>query len=252
MTTELEKLCYPIFQRLCNYWHLSCITNMVDKKKFLEDILVLLKEAETQAQKNNLLQREFAWIQKPLVFFIDYMVKEGRFTFKDEWWELARNYNELSGDEKFFDLLNETLDDPNFEKSVVLFYIMLGLGFDGVYRYNNKYIEQCMRLCMSKAVTDFDIYSEPLLPPVKKKPFFMLEKKFNVKTALIASAIFMVICFFINMIVFGNYTTNYRQLLKRTANDSIPRTVYNQPEPEFVLPDLVSPPEVIIPPQEGY
>ena len=227
MTTELEKLCHPIFQCLCNYWHLSCVSNMVEREPFLENVLVLLKEAEEKAGKDSLLEREFAWIEKPLVFFIDYMVKEGRFSFKDEWWELSRNYSELSGDEKFFDLLNETLENPAFEKSVVLFYVMLGLGFDGAFRYNKKYIEQCMRLCMEKAVTDFDIYSEPILPPVKKKFSFLRKRKFTVKTALIASAIFMIICFFINLIVFSNYTDNYRRILRQTVNDSIPRTFYN-------------------------
>ena len=228
MTTELEKLCYPIFQRICNYWQLSRITNMVDRKAFLEDILLLLKEAETKASKDPLLDREFAWIEKPLVFFIDYMVKEGRFTFKDEWWELSRNYNELSGDEKFFDLLEDTLKNPDYEKSVILFYIMLGLGFDGVYRYNNKYIEQCMRHCMSKAEIDFDIYTEPVITPAKKKPFFLQERKFTIKTALIASAVFMVLSFLINLIVFAGFTSNYRALLRRTVNDSIPRTIYTQ------------------------
>ena len=254
MTTELEKLCYPIFERLCNYWHLSCITNMVDKKKFLEEILLLLKEAETKSQKDASLEKEFAWIEKPLVFFIDYMVKEGRFLFKDEWWELARNYQELSGDEKFFDLLNETLENPDFEKSVILFYIMLGLGFDGIYRYNVKYIEQCMRLCMAKAVTDFDIYTEPLLPSVKKKPFFALEKKFTIKTAIAACAIFMVLSFFINMIAFGVNTASYRALLKRTSNDAIPRTVYTQTETDFLLQDTVIQEEVIpeIIPQQPF
>ena len=223
MTTELEKLCSPIFNCVCNYWHLSCITNMVDREKFQQDVLELLKEAEKKARQEPRLEREFMWIEKPLVFFIDYMVKEGRFPFRNEWWELSRNYNELSGDEKFFDLLNETLDNPDFINSVILFYIMLGLGFDGINRYNKKYIEQCMRLCMEKAVIDFDIYTEPILPHVKKKSFFLQKRKFTVKTALIICAVFMVISFFINLIVFSNTTEQYRQLIKDTADGSVPR-----------------------------
>jgi len=223
MVTDLEKLCNPVFQCLCNYWQLSCVTNMVDRGQFQSDIVGLMMEAGKKARKDPQLEREFIWIEKPLVFFIDYMVKEGRFPFRDEWWELSRNYNELSGDEKFFDLLNETLNNPDFNNSFVLFYIMLGLGFDGVYQYNRKYIEQCMLLCMEKAATDFDINSEPVLPSVKKKPFFKRQRKFSVRVALIASAIFMLVCFIINIVIFADTTENYRELLKQTSADASPQ-----------------------------
>jgi type VI protein secretion system component VasF len=156
------------------------------------------------------------------------MVKEGRFSFRDEWRELSRNYNELSGDEKFFDLLSETLEQPDFENSFTLFYIMLGLGFDGAYRYKQKYIEQCMKLCMEKAIVDYDIFSEPIMPPVQKKPFFLRQRKLTVRVALIASAVFMVICFIINLLVFANTSESYRHILKQAVADSLP-SAYQAP-----------------------
>jgi len=223
--SELEKICSPIFQCVCNYWQLSRITAMVDREKFRQDIMGLLVEAKRQARREPQLDREFAWIEKPLVFFIDYIVKEGRFSFRDDWLELSRNYNELSGDEKFFDLLNDTLRQPGYENSFTLFYIMLGLGFSGAYRYKTAYVEQCMRLCMEKASVENDIYSEPVFPLPKKKALLQRRKIFTVRTALIASAIFMLICFIINMAVFANTTKHYRELLKQTAADSSPRTM---------------------------
>jgi len=224
MVTELEKLCNPVFQCLCNYWQLSCVTSMTDREQFQSDIVGLMMEAGKKARKDPQLEREFTWMEKPLVFFIDYMVKEGRFPFRDDWRELSRNYNELSGDEKFFDLLNDTLNNPDLNNSFILFYIMLGLGFDGVYRYNRKYVEQCMLLCMEKATTDFDISSEPVLPPSIKKPFFKRQRKFTVRAALIAGAVFMIVCFIINIVVFANTTENYRTLLKQTSADASPQT----------------------------
>ena len=223
MITDLEKLCNPVFQCLCNYWQLSCVTNMVDREQFQSDILGLLMEARKKSRKDPRLEREFVWLEKPLVFFIDYMVKEGRFPFRDDWRELSRNYNELSGDEKFFDLLNETLNYPDLNNSFILFYIMLGLGFDGVYRYNRKYVEQCMLLCMEKASVDFDIGSEPVLLPTIKKPFIKRQRKLTVRVALIVSAIFMLVCFIINIVVFSNTTENYRELLKQTSADASPQ-----------------------------
>jgi type VI protein secretion system component VasF len=221
--TGLEKICNPVFLCVCNYWQLSCIVNDVDREKFQQDIVTLLAEAKQKAEADPLLAREYAWIEKPLVFFIDYMVKEGRFPFKQEWRELARNYNELSGDEKFFNLLTETLQYPEYQNSFILFYVMLGLGFDGAYRYNREHIAQCMRLCMEKAYIDYDIYAEPVLPAPKKKSAFHRRRKLTIRTALIASAVFMVVCFIINVAVFVSSTENYRAILERTADDSIPQ-----------------------------
>jgi type VI protein secretion system component VasF len=221
--SALEKICYPVFQRVCNYWQLSRVTNNVEMEKFQRDIIQVLAEAKTRAQRDPALTREYAWIEKPLVFFIDYMVKEGRFPFSREWRELSRNYNELSGDEKFFDLLSQTMEYPNYRNSFVLFYIMLGLGFDGAYRFNQKYIQQCMRLCMEKARAAYDIYSEPVMPPLpKKKSFFRRRRVFTVRTALVASAVFMAICFIINLAVFAGTTKDYRALLEKTAADAAP------------------------------
>jgi len=225
--TELEKLCYPVFQCICNYWQLSRVTNLADREKFRNDITALIADAGKKAgSEGPRLEREFAWIEKPLVFFIDYMVKEGRFPFREDWWELARNYQELSGDEKFFDLLTETMNRPDLENSFALFYIMLGLGFDGAYRYDHKHIEQCMRLCAERAAAsgDTDIFTEPVLPQHRKKSFFTLRRrKLTVRTALIAAAVFMVIGFITNLVVFANTTKNYRDLLKQTAIDSVPQ-----------------------------
>jgi type VI protein secretion system component VasF len=221
-TTELEKLCYPIFSCICNYWQLSCITSYVEKEKFQHDIQGLLLEANRIAVQNEELARQYAWIEKPLVFFIDYMVKEGRFPFRQEWHELARNYNELSGDEKFFDLLVQTLENPQLHNSCVLFYVMLGLGFDGAYRYNHEYIEDCMRLCKEKAAFDYDIYKEPIVVIPEKKHFLKQRRKLTIRNMLIASALFMALCFIINLFVFINVTDNYRSILKRAANDSMP------------------------------
>ncbi|MDR3173947.1 MAG: DotU family type IV/VI secretion system protein [Treponema sp.] len=221
--TELERICNPVFLCVCKYWQLSGITNYIEKEKFLRDIKQCLGDAKKNAERDPRLAREYAWIEKPLVFFIDYMVKEGRFPFRQEWMELSRNYNELSGDEKFFDLLSETLDYPEFQNSAALFYIMLGLGFDGAYRFNRNYIEECMRLCMEKTVVDFDVYSEPIAAPPPKKHAFKRRNRLTVGAALIAGAVFMVICFIINLVSYSDATENYREILKRTADDSVPR-----------------------------
>jgi type VI protein secretion system component VasF len=218
--TDLEKICHPVFLCICNYWQFSGITNYVEKEKFRRDITKCLDEAKKNAGRDTRLAQEYAWLEKPLVFFIDYMVKEGRFPFRQEWPELSRNYNELSGDEKFFDLLSETLEYPEFQNSAVLFYVMLGLGFDGAYRFNHNYIEQCMRLCMEKTPIDYDVYSEPITAHPQKSHSFKRRNRLSVRIALLGSAVFMVICLIINLVVYINTTKNYREILKKNADDS--------------------------------
>ncbi|MFP3040552.1 DotU family type IV/VI secretion system protein [Treponema primitia] len=227
MASGLEKICNPVFLCLCNYWQLSCITNFVEKEKFQQDLIKCLGEAKEKSKEDPLLEREFAWIEKPLVFFIDYIVKEGRFPFRQEWRELSRNYNELSGDEKFFNLLTETLEYPEFKNSFVLFYIMLGLGFDGAYRYNQQYIEQCMRLCMEKAVIEYDVYSEPITTFPKKNLFHRRQGKLNIRAALLACALFLLAGFIVNLVVFFDITENYRTVLEKTAEDSTAGTAFS-------------------------
>ena len=220
--TGLEKLCYPILVCICNYWQLCGVTREVGHEKFRRDITALLDQAKQKAEQDPRLAQEYGWIEKPLVFFIDYMVKEGRLPFSGEWRELARNYHELSGDEKFFNLLSETLEQPGQGNAFALFYTMLGLGFDGAYRYNREYIEACMRQCGEKAGIAYDPRREPVIAAPKKKRFLKRRRFLTIRTALIASAVFMAIGFIVNLTVFVNTTEKYRTILEKTAADAAP------------------------------
>jgi hypothetical protein len=151
------------------------------------------------------------------------MVREGRFSFRDTWHILARGYNELSGDEKFFDLLEETLKNPEARNASALFFVMLGLGFDGMYRKKQDYIQDCLSRCAEKTGKDFDVFSAPLVPETKKRRgIFSRRRRFGVRFALIASACFMAVCFAVNMVVFTFNTAEYRALLSKTVLDAIP------------------------------
>ncbi|MDR2842017.1 MAG: DotU family type IV/VI secretion system protein [Spirochaetaceae bacterium] len=220
--SALEKLCNPLLLAICNYWQLACIDSPIEAEKFRENIVSLLENARREAMQDEKLSAEFALIEKPVVFFIDYMVREGRFSFRDDWHIIARNYNELSGDEKFFDLLEETLDTPDSKNSVTLFFIMLGLGFDGIHRRNPPYIRHCMQVCAKRVHTDFDIITQPILetPPLKKKTAGK-RQRFDIKLAMISSAGFFVLCLIINIITFTVNTSDYRKIISKAVEDAI-------------------------------
>jgi type VI protein secretion system component VasF len=197
-------------------------------QKFFEDIEVRLIAAREAASRNQRLEWEFSHVERPLVFFIDYIVKEGPFPFKDEWRELGRNYNELSGDEKFFDIFAELINDPECANPVMLFYLMLGLGFDGIYRSDPMYIKNCMKQINDRYPIDFDIHSDPIVDEnIEKRNKIqrwrrILSKFLTVKTAIVFSLLFMAICLLINLSSFQNATRVYRQVLTSTAISTTP------------------------------
>jgi type VI protein secretion system component VasF len=57
---------------------------------------------------------------------------------------LAFEHNELAGDEKFFDLLDETLADPSqgATERLSVFYTCIGLGFTGWYTGQPEFLRK--------------------------------------------------------------------------------------------------------------
>jgi type VI protein secretion system component VasF len=242
----LETLCAPIFTRICEYWQIADMGGVSSLEAFRGDITGTLQKARAEASQDLRLEREFAVIERPLVFFIDYMVKEGKFLFRDEWREIARDYNELSGDEKFFDLLNEALNAPDAENSALLFYIMLGLGFDGVYRSDRAYIRRCMEACAALSAPLLDVSAEPIISEdggraAKKAKRRKKRRSLWIAAALAASFVFMAVCFIINFVTFSDTTVGYREVLNRTAQDAVPKTIIQSYDPSAVAPASESP-----------
>jgi type VI protein secretion system component VasF len=89
---------------------------------------------------------QYEKIELPLIFFVDFMIKESKLSFAAQWRELGRERNELAGDEKFFDLLDESLVDPGnaATQRLAVFYTCLGLGFTGVYTGQPETIRKLM------------------------------------------------------------------------------------------------------------
>jgi len=92
------------------------------------------------------LTGQYEKIELALIFFVDFVIKESKLTFAYDWYELGRERNELAGDEKFFDLLDENLVDSSdaATERLVIFYTCIGLGFTGVYTGQPESIQRLM------------------------------------------------------------------------------------------------------------
>jgi type VI protein secretion system component VasF len=220
---NIETVCRPVFTCFCNYWQLNEAGHSPTMEKFREEIESALENAKYISESDPTLSREYQRVELPLVFFIDYMVKEGGFPFKNEWRELSRNYNELSGDEKFFNLLSEALENPNDKNTIPVFFTMLRLGFDGVYADDIKSIEKTMRQCIAKMPAKFDIHEDTIVNIDTEKRLALSKNRKRarysnyLRVTLVASLIFMVLSFIINFFTFLNASSTFRKSLSEAA-----------------------------------
>ncbi len=75
------------------------------------------------------------------------MIKESALPWARDWKELAFERHEMAGDEKFFDLLEETLKDKSSSANdrLAVYYTCIGLGFTGWYTSQPEYLRRKMK-----------------------------------------------------------------------------------------------------------
>jgi type VI protein secretion system component VasF len=222
--SELERVCNPIITCILNYWQLVNTGEAPAPDRFRADIEERFHLARQRAASSSSLARDFERIEKPLIFFVDYMIKEGNFPFRNEWNELARSFNELSGDEKFFDMLDADLNDPEAANTIVVYFIMLGLGFDGVYRARPEYIEKYLKVCRARFGETLDVRIEPLVTVKPRKRGLSFRKKsiFVKLGVVLVCVVFLAVSFAINFNTFVSITGSYKKALNQAVLDSVP------------------------------
>ena len=112
------------------------------------EIKALFEDMMSKAETDMRLSQQARKIELPLIFFVDSMISESRLPFAGEWNQnrLAYDRQELAGDEKFFDLVDETLKENGDDASerLAVFYICIGLGFTGIYFKQPEFLRKTM------------------------------------------------------------------------------------------------------------
>ena len=147
---NLVELCEPLFQYVCMLNRIA--RNPGGENMAFEPlrklIVEMIEQLEKQAEADFRLKTQFPKIKLPLIFFVDSMIAESKLKLAPQWHKnrLAYDYNELAGDEKFFDLLDETLKEtgPEADERLAIFYTCLGLGFTGWYAGQPEYLRKKM------------------------------------------------------------------------------------------------------------
>ncbi|MHC4543620.1 MAG: DotU family type IV/VI secretion system protein [Planctomycetota bacterium] len=142
----LLELCEPFFQYVSQLSRLARMGHSLEMSQVRNDIKRILEEMRANASNAAELISQYEKVELPLIFFIDFMIKESKLSFATDWLELGRERNELAGDEKFFDLLDGDLADPSdaATQRLVIFYTCLGLGFSGIYTGQPESIHRLM------------------------------------------------------------------------------------------------------------
>ena len=142
----LLELSEPLFQYICRINRSARKGGNYELAQVQSEIKGFLTEAKNKALTANLTD-QWDKIELPLIFFCDFMIKTSALPWAGEWKELAFERHEMAGDEKFFDLLDETIKDksPSANDRLMVYYTCIGLGFSGWYTGQPEHLRRRMK-----------------------------------------------------------------------------------------------------------
>jgi type IV/VI secretion system ImpK/VasF family protein len=148
----LAELCEPLFQYICRLSRMARKGGHSSAEEVRSQIKAQLADMRSKAAGTPGLAAQFDRVELVLIFFADSMIRESSLPFAGQWRDLAQERNELAGDEKFFDLLEEQLADKSEQATERLgvFYTCLGLGFTGWYNGQPEYLRKKMSEILSR------------------------------------------------------------------------------------------------------
>jgi type VI protein secretion system component VasF len=142
----LLELSEPLFQYICRLSRSARKGVRVDPGTVRNEVKAILGDMRSRAMADRALVSQFEKIELVYLFFVDFMVRECLGTAAKSWPELAAERKELAGDERFFDMLDETLKEPGdaAAERLVIYYVCIGLGFTGWYTGQPEYLRKKM------------------------------------------------------------------------------------------------------------
>ena len=145
---NLLELTEPLFQYVCILNRAGRKGGNLEYETVRAKLKVLFEDLRARALSDPALNQPYRKMEQPLIFFVDSMVADSKLPFARKWDQerLAYSFNELAGDEKFFDLFDETLKEPGDDATerLSVYYTCIGLGFTGWYSGQPEYLRKKM------------------------------------------------------------------------------------------------------------
>jgi type IV/VI secretion system ImpK/VasF family protein len=144
---SLIEVCEPIFVYVCALRRAAARGAEIRAEAVRSEVKGVFAMMHSAAVTDAELESQYEQVELPLLFFVDYMILESPFGFARNWQPLAYERNELAGDQKFFDMLEETLGDTTDEadERLAVFHTCLGLGFTGMHEAGSDYLIRARR-----------------------------------------------------------------------------------------------------------
>jgi type IV/VI secretion system ImpK/VasF family protein len=142
---NLLEICEPIFLYICVLSRIAKLKERgagYDYETVRSTVEKMFAEFPSKAPADFHSQEQVRKIELPLIFFVDSFISESNLSFAGQWnsERLAFKRNEHAGDEKFFQLLDGTLQEHTLKdksaeavERLGVFYVCLGLGFRGIH-----------------------------------------------------------------------------------------------------------------------
>ncbi len=142
----LLELSEPLFQYICRLSRSARKGVRVEPNTVRNEVKAILGDMRSRAMADRALVSQYEKIELVYLFFVDFMVRECLGSAAKSWPELAAERKELAGDERFFDMLDETLKEPGdaAAERLVIYYVCVGLGFTGWYTGQPEYLRKKM------------------------------------------------------------------------------------------------------------
>ncbi len=231
-SNSLFNIVSPVLYRICDFYIYEKNGYQLQYEAFLNQIKQMLIDIRRKVEVNQTLQDDYRKIEFPLIFFIDYIVKESGFTFSHEYVPIAHDYNELSGDDKFFDLLDDALTKNESKDIIELYYIMLGLGFDGAYHREPEEVLKRMQKCRDILGDRLPVGFDEILDTGDKfKVRHNINDNFLVnylkkRKVILIMIVITLLCFSLNLLSIHLATEDFGKGIKETLYLSSPSNDY--------------------------
>ncbi len=220
---SLEKLCDPLFQYVCRVNRAARKGAAHEPDRVRAELEMMFDQMKKQAATNPIFAKQYEQVELPLIFFVDFMIKESGLKWAPQWRELAYERNELAGDQRFFQLLDATLSDKSDEATdrLTIFYQCMGLGFTGMYTgqyelLRGKMLECSLRLSKRMGPGEQDSICPEAYQNINTSD--LVEQPGRKLGALsIAFGVLVVTLFVTNVLMYRSYSADLRSDLVRIA-----------------------------------
>ena len=143
-------LCEPLFQYVCRVNRSARKGVVYAREQVRAEVKAILDEIRDRVAGDPQLAAQFDPARGKLLTvlkcFVDFTIRNSSLSFAGKWQDLSQEDGVAAGDQRFWELLDETLLDqaPGASDRLPVFYTCVGLGFTGGHAGQPDYLQRRM------------------------------------------------------------------------------------------------------------